>query len=253
MGDPLDRQRDHRLRRGFRGGSGLHLVFLPGRLPGRFEGPVAFLAAGPRPDVGQPGHEQRSRCAAPVIAHNLAPSRVVLPPVLHHVDLIVAEEGHALPPSGGLNGPQLTEASGICMSMVAGLEVLADQWTESPFWSWNLGALSVRRERVSFTPLITPYLACWLFSQVASPDVSQIAAILACYGSPAATDGMSRGMMPKLMNPERPHCVPGSKNAAPMNSISARRASEGRSSNAALSGSWHRSTSARSKVDRPPP
>jgi hypothetical protein len=54
---------------------------------------------------------------------------MVLLSVLHHVDLIFAEEGLTLPSSGRLDRSEDAEAFGISAACVAALEVCADPWS----------------------------------------------------------------------------------------------------------------------------
>ena len=154
MGEANDGQRDNRVRREFPGGHGVPGVVPFRRLPGRVQGQAAGPAGGPRPDVGQQGHEQSSGCRVPFVSHDLAPGCVVLPPVLHHVDLISAEEGHAVPPGGRLDRLESAEASGFCAGGVRGLKLPEDLWVELTFWSRNCGAFLCGGS--AFTALIAP-------------------------------------------------------------------------------------------------
>ena len=139
MGEANDGQRDNPVPREFRrasGSRGRSVQTTPrprsraGRRPGRGAA-TRRRPTGPRAVVW---------CRVPFVSHDLAPGCVVLPPVLHHVDLISAEEGHAVPPGGRLDRLESAEASGFCAGGVRGLKVPEDLWVELTFWSRNCGA-----------------------------------------------------------------------------------------------------------------
>jgi len=81
---------------------------------------------------------------------------VVLLAVLHYIDLILAEEGLALPPGGRLDRFERAEAFGVRASCVAALEVRADPWSEWSFRARNCGAFLCGG---SVPSLSSPYLA----------------------------------------------------------------------------------------------
>jgi hypothetical protein len=65
---------------------------------------------------------------------------VVLLAVLHHVDLVFAEEGFTLATGGRFDRFEDAKAFGVRADSVAALEVRAEPWSGRSFWGRNFGA-----------------------------------------------------------------------------------------------------------------